>query len=406
MKNEKNITPVLLGGDLNAYSVALAFREAFGVTSHAFVRYRCGATENSKFIKTHVCSGIDNVSVALPELLNFAKEHSDGELFLIPCSDSYVEMLERARVSLSESYSFCLPDLRHFKLFSDKCGFAQTVRRFGIAHPEYVSFEKGEIITYEKLIKIPHPAVVKPSSSTEYFKHPFPSMKKVYFTSTEEESENVIEKIFSSGYSKSVILQKRIGTDNKNRVLTTFSDRSGRVVMAALGDVILEEVGKTSFGNHSAIITAPINKTAKKIIRFLNKIEYRGFANFDIMQDGNEEFVLEMNLRQGRSCDYLRGAGINIAELIVKDCRGEKINPEFSEKEIYWHYPPNKTVMSFASLENARRAESLVREGDEYTPYNNIHEGIIRGVYAKIHNFRLGRTIGRDFAARGADEAF
>ena len=62
-KAEKPIIPVLLGGDLNAYSVALAFREHFGVRSHAFMKYKCGATANSSFIKTHISSGIDTVRI-------------------------------------------------------------------------------------------------------------------------------------------------------------------------------------------------------------------------------------------------------------------------------------------------------------------------------------------------------
>ena len=44
------ILPVLLGADLNCYSVARAFHEAYGVKSHAFGRYVLGATQHSKII--------------------------------------------------------------------------------------------------------------------------------------------------------------------------------------------------------------------------------------------------------------------------------------------------------------------------------------------------------------------
>ena len=54
MSGNGKIVPVLMGGDLNAYSVALAFCEAYGVISHAFTRSRCGATEYSKFIKSRI----------------------------------------------------------------------------------------------------------------------------------------------------------------------------------------------------------------------------------------------------------------------------------------------------------------------------------------------------------------
>ena len=40
-----SLMPVLLGGDMNCYSVARAFHEAYGVKSVAFGRYRMGETK-------------------------------------------------------------------------------------------------------------------------------------------------------------------------------------------------------------------------------------------------------------------------------------------------------------------------------------------------------------------------
>ena len=124
MKNhEKHIVPVLLGADLNAYSVALAFHEAFGVTSRVFGRYRCGATENSSFIKTHICSGIDDVRIAIPELLKFADDNPGGELFLIPCADWYVAMLESVRDMLFGIYNIYIPNGKYGKSFRISMNF-------------------------------------------------------------------------------------------------------------------------------------------------------------------------------------------------------------------------------------------------------------------------------------------
>ena len=47
MKNVK-IQPVLVGGDINCYSVARAYHEAYGVKSIAFGKIRIGATNHSK----------------------------------------------------------------------------------------------------------------------------------------------------------------------------------------------------------------------------------------------------------------------------------------------------------------------------------------------------------------------
>ena len=393
MTNRKNIIPVLLGADLNAYSVALAFRDFFGVTSHVFARYRCGATENSKFIITHINEGICDVSVAVPELLKFAAENNGAELFLIPTADWYVEMMMQARPRLSGIYNIYMPDSDIWRALSDKAEFYSLMKKSEIPHPPYISFEKGDKLTEKNLSGFGFPAVIKPSDSSLYWRHPFSDMRKVYFPKDAAAAEKIIKKIFSSGYDKRVIFQKKIARGAKNRVLTTLSDSQGRVVRAVLGDVILEECGKTSQGNHAAIITRPLNDLSFRLIGFLSKAGYRGIANIDIMASDDGEYVLELNPRQGRSCDYLRAAGVNIAELIVRCGRGERVEPDFSYKKIYWHHPPHDVVMKYAEKEMRDEAERLRQEGGEYTPYGNEYEGARRAIYVYIHNMRMRNRI-------------
>lgn len=399
-KQVKNIVPVLLGGDLNAYSVALAFREAFGVLSHAFVRYRCGATERSSFIKTHLCSELDDPRVAVPELLKFAYRHSGQDLYLIPCADWYVNMLERAKNVLSGIYKIHVPETDTWKKLSDKHTFYLALKDFGIPYPEYEVFMRGEKPSAKKLSRVEYPAVLKPSDSTEYWMHKFDGMEKVYFPKSSAEAAVTICKIINSGYNGNIILQKKIGEGKDNRVLTTFSDEKGSVVRAVLGQVILEEIGKTSMGNHSAIITRPLDKISFALIDFLNKQKYKGIANIDIIADSSGVYALELNPRQGRSCDYLRAAGVNIAELLVKVGEKEAIQPKYDYREVFWHYPSDRTVRRFAYEPLKFELETICDRGDNYSPYKNEYEKIRRKVYVFIHSMRLDGTFRKDAQRR------
>ena len=195
-----------------------------------------------------------------------------------------------------------------------------------------------------------------------------------------------------------MILQEKI-EGAVDRVLTTFSDSRKRVTRAVYGEVILEECGKTSQGNHSAIVSLPLDDVSFRLVDFLNEIGYEGFANFDILVNKNGKYVLEINLRQGRSCDYLRGAGVNIAELLVENKKRGKILMDFSYKEFYWHYPKHIDVMRYSQNKwGVRRAELLYEKGKSITPYDNKGEGLRRKIYVMIHNFRLSETIKRDTA--------
>ena len=390
--------PVLLGGDLNAYSVALAFREAFGVVSHAFVRYRCGATEGSSFIKTHLCSELDDPAVAVPELLKFAAERAGYDLYLIPCADWYVSMIERSKALLSGVYKIHVPDINSWRTLSDKGGFYSAMKKAGIPYPEYTLLKKREKPSVKTLGEMNYPLVLKPADSTEYWRHRFLGMEKVYFPESPREAAVIISKIVDSGYDGDIILQKQIGKGRDNRVLTTFSDAEGKVVRAVLGQVVLEETGKTSIGNHSAIVTRPLDKISYSLIDFLNTQKYKGMANFDIIADNTGAYVLELNPRQGRSCDYLRAAGVNIAELFVRVGDGERIEPRFDYREVYWHYPSNRTVFSMTEAPLKFELLAISERGNEYSPYRNGYEGVGRRVYAFIHSLRLDKVMKKNAA--------
>ena len=45
-----NLIPVLIGADMNCYSMARAFHEAYGVESYAFGRWAMGDTMYSRIV--------------------------------------------------------------------------------------------------------------------------------------------------------------------------------------------------------------------------------------------------------------------------------------------------------------------------------------------------------------------
>ena len=393
MNTPQNVIPVLLGGDLNAYSVALSFKARYNINSHVFARYRCGATENSRFITTHLCSGIADFNVALPELLYFASKNPDSKLILIPCSDSYIPLIYTIKDAISELYDFILPKEEHYKMLTDKAEFQKTLEKHKIGTPKTVIISKGEDYR-EALRGARYPAVIKPSSSEKYYKHIFTGMKKVYFPESEGEGLEIIERIFASGYEGKILLQEKISSKATNYVLTTLSDRKGEVIRASLGKVILEERGDSSYGNYSAIITEPLDMMCLSIIKKLNKLAYVGIANFDIMRLGNDFYCLELNARQGRSCDYLRAGGISLAEYFLENALFENsIKCDFSYREALWHYPKFRTVMNNIETEGEiERAYRLYREGKSYSPFENGYEGLAKRLYKIVHDIRLEKS--------------
>ncbi|MBP3379027.1 MAG: ATP-grasp domain-containing protein [Clostridia bacterium] len=371
----KTITPVLLGADLNCYNVARAFHMQYGVKSFAFGRYAVSATKYSKIINFKSIPDIDNDAVMLDTLHRFADAHIGDKLVLFGCTDDYVAMIIRNREELSD-YIIPYPSEEILNTVSRKAEFYETCDKFGIPYPATVVLKEktsAAELTEEKL-GFSYPIIVKPSSSVDYWKHPFDGMNKVYVAHSAEEAEKIIGEIYSSGYPEKMILQEFIGGgDSQMRVFTSFSDEHGKVRAMCLGHTMLEEHTPKGLGNHAAIVTEPVSSmpVLEKIKDMLESMGYTGFANFDIkLRAGTDDDfrVFEINLRQGRSNFYLTSAGLNVAKLATEVFESEGDNCERVEQAVFWHHIPKKVAYTYTEdAELVKTAKKLAKEGLEYS---------------------------------------
>lgn len=398
----KKIVPVLLGADLNAYSMAMSFADAYGVQSYVLARDKLAITSSSRFVRYGVVEGLDGREKALTALIELANRHEGDRLILVPCADWYTEMTENARDELRGRYFFNLPTFGVWKRVSDKASFAELLSEYGIAHPRTVILQKSSDAVSAASKELRPPFVIKPADSTEYWRHPFVKMRKTYFAYTLSEAREIAKMIFESGYGGKVILQQFFG-DSVTRgadasVLTTYSDISGRVIRAVLGDVLLEDRSPTATGNYSAIVTRELDGISHSLINMLNSIGYTGIANFDILRQGSKRVCLELNARQGRSFDYVRMAGVNLARLLVGDMNGEKRKCRLEYSDGVWSSVPWRTVRAFApNKELLARAELLRRGGLLFSPYRHkLKESIGREAFVAVHLFREAKKFKRE----------
>jgi D-aspartate ligase len=288
-----------------------------------------------------------------------------------------------------------LPDFKIWRAVSDKASFSTLMDRFSVPHPRGAVISEGESVA-AAAIGLKPPYVLKASDSTEYFRHPFPGQRKVYFLDSISECTKTAEKIFNSGYGARLLLQERVGLGGAPAVasvLTAYCDKSGRVVTAVRGDVLLEERGRTSRGNYSAIVTSPLTKIDLELISLLEGIGYTGIANFDILRSDSGEVCLELNPRQGRSFDYMRAAGINLANLIIDEMCGSEQMPHFMYKEGFWREVGLRTVeINAEDPVLLARAVKLEREGKGIFAYDPVRgQGISHKLYVAVHTARCGR---------------
>ena len=362
-----NVIPVLIGADQNCYNVARALHEQYGIVSHAMGRYPIGITQHTSIVKFHQVENINTDDTFMLAMDDFAKQHEGATLIALGCTDEYAAMLIRHREELEDRYIIPYIDEPLMDKLVDKADFYEMCDKYGIKYPKTKILGEptsAEELTSDKL-GFEYPIILKPSSSIDYWHHPFDGMKKVYTVNTPEEAAKVTETIYDAGYTKRIVIQDRImGSDANMRVLTAYVGKDHKVKMMCLGHVLLEEHTPKGLGNHAAIITE-YNPTLTAPFRaLLEDIGYRGFANFDIKYDDRDGSLnaFEINLRQGRSNYYVTSSGFNIAKYIIEDyvlCRD--IPFEEAKEPHFWHYVPKGVVWRHANKNVIGDAKKLVK---------------------------------------------
>ncbi|NCB41830.1 MAG: ATP-grasp domain-containing protein [Clostridia bacterium] len=348
-KTGKKFIPLLFAGDINVYSVARAFHEAYGVKAKVYGKYATGPCFNSAIMDYSPNQKIEEEEEFLLLVKNFAEENESAIIILIGCGDSYVQLASACKGRYPENVIAPYIDLSLMDTLTNKESFYDFCSRSGIDYPD--TFVHKKEMGLDFVLPFGGPFIIKPSNGVEYWRHPYETQKKVYKADTIEETEEILNEIYSAGYEDSIIIQNFIpGDDTYMRVLTSYSDRNGKVKMMCLGHVLLEEHTPHGIGNHAVIITEYEENLMKKYKDLLEGLNYVGFSNFDIKYDMRDEKykAFEINTRQGRSNYYVTGAGANVARCFVDDYLDEIDLPlHLVKEESLWMVIPKRVAFTY-----------------------------------------------------------
>lgn len=362
----QNFIPLLFAGDINVYSVARAFHEQYDIKSEVFGKYNSGPCIDSRIINYTANSKLEEQDTFIEVLKEFADIHRDKTVLAVGCGDSYVQLLSQNRDNLPENViaPYINIDLMNNLIHKEK--FYNLCEEQGIDYPNTFVHRKEMGQAFE--LPFEPPFIVKPSNGIEYWRHPYPTQKKVYKAGGRNELLSILDDIYGSGYDDSIIIQDFIpGDDTYMRVLTNYSDRNGQVKLMCLGHVLLEEHTPHGLGNHAVIMTEHNEELAQKFRKLLEELNYTGFSNFDIKYDRRDGKykVFEINTRQGRSNYYVTGAGQNIARYLVEDyIYRNPIDLKVVTEKTLWMMIPKGVAFRYIKPEDYRREmKALIRAG-------------------------------------------
>lgn len=360
--------PLLFGGDINVYSVARAFHEAYGVKSIVYGKFVSFPCAHSSIIDFRPCADNENAETFLRNVRQVAAECADRDVLVVGCGDSYVKLCAHLKEQFPANVKCNYIDGALLDRLTDKEQFYALCDRYGIDHPATFVYEAS--MGHDFTLPWGAPYIAKPADGVAYWATGHRELKKVYTCQTLEELLAALDEVYAAGYPGKMILQEFIpGDDTYMRVLTNYSDCSGRVKLMCLGHVLLEEHSPHGIGNHAVILTEHDQTLCDRIRAMLEDLDYVGFSNFDLKYDQRDGTykAFEINCRQGRSNYYVTGSGHNIARYLVGDLlEGQELPLTVVREESIWRMIPRQVAYTFIPRSYHRQMRRLFRTGTDH----------------------------------------
>ncbi|WP_413363674.1 ATP-grasp domain-containing protein [Lysinibacillus sp. 3P01SB] len=366
---EQPFLPILLGSDMNAYGMARAFYEAYGLKPVVLGRSHLTPTQDSRILHFQQIEDLNSQEVFVGAMEKVAAQYPDKKLLLLACGDDYAKLIIKNKPALQQWFTVPYIDESLMDQILLKENFYNMCEKYGFKYPgtTTVTAENYESFTPP----FDYPIILKASNSVEYWACKFPGKKKVFIAHDEAEKTAILKAIYSSTYQDTMIVQEFIpGDDSYMRVLNAYVGKDGKVKLMCLGNPILEEHSPEGIGSYAAIITTYDKELMDQVRFFLEDIGYTGFANFDMKYDVRDKQykLFEINLRNGRSSYYVTAAGYNLMKYVADDHMLDiKQNITYADNEHLWMVIPKGVLFKYASNEKLKlKAKSLIREG-KYT---------------------------------------
>jgi len=386
------LVPVCVGGDLLAYAYTREFHKEYGLRPIVLSSIDVRITSSSKHCEYRVVPGMNDEATVVEYLGALGRDlASQGKVGLVlGLADWQARVLSAHKEELSEWFVVPYIDFALLDEITQKRRFYELCEELDIPYPHTWYLPCPHEHEPLDTSQFPYPLIAKPSNSAAWDAIDFPGKKKIYEIETPEELTRAYEAVCAGPYEHELIIQDFIpGGDDAIRSLTTFSDAQGRMRVVAGGRVALQDHSPLAIGNPVCILSEKVDAIIEGAERFLARVGYRGYANFDIKydeRDGSYRFF-EVNTRPGRNTYYVSLGGVSFVRPIVDEFVLGREVPyrEAYDPYLYTIVPP--VVVKRSVEDPALRDDVLAayRDGRAHNPLDYNADCVQHKLYAKLY---------------------
>ncbi|WP_268913305.1 carboxylate--amine ligase [Lentilactobacillus sp. SPB1-3] len=325
--------------------MARSLYEIYGQPVKAFAQAQLAPTRFTKIVDLELIDGFSEDPIWINEMMKIKDRYSDHEepVILIGCGDGYAELISKHKAELEDVFVCPYIDYDLIKQLNDKENFYKMCDKYDLPYPKTKIITKDEYESGQKVEQpFNYPVALKPANSVEWLDIHFEGRKKAFIIKSADEFYDIVGKIYDNGYTSDLILQDFIpGDDSNMRVLNAYVDKNHQVKFMCLGHPLLEDPAPAAIGNYVAIIPEFNQDIYDKVKSFLEKIEFTGYANFDLKFDtrDNSYKLFEINLRTGRSSFFVTLNGYRLADWVVQDYAFDSLK---DQETVFANQDPSK----------------------------------------------------------------
>ncbi|NMW63309.1 carboxylate--amine ligase [Mobiluncus mulieris] len=387
--------PLILGTDNNAYGVARAIYENYGIKSVCLGKRGLGYTSDSKILTRVLNLRMGEDKVLLDTLEQLSVRYPEVKKIIIPCGDSYAQQVSRNKQLLeSRGFLFSAVDAGLQKRLENKLDFYSVCEQYGLAYPKTFVITEKMVSAGDVQLPFDFPVALKANDSIAYLGLNFAGKRKAYRIENSGELNDALHRIYAAGYTGKMVAQDFIPGDcAQMAVLNAYVSRSGQVRMMCFGQCVLDAVLPAEIGNYHALYTTDGSEVYPVFQRFLEEIGYTGFVNFDLKRDPRDGVykVFEINLRQGRSSFHMDLGGCNFITYLIDDLLGlddgSKPAHLHTETGKMWLYVSPFLVKRYAPPAIRQQALEVLRRGYGFTQWYEKDRTWLR--WLRYHRERL-----------------
>lgn len=401
--------PIIVGGDTGTYAMAREFHEAYGVKSYLLNPGFIATILNSKICVPKLIPDVDKQSL-LEAIEGIGRENSGKQLLLLSGGDQQTEALVAIRPKLPAYACDSCPSKEALAQVIDKTAFMELASRVGLSVPQTEYYRVGD---YEKApdTGLSFPLVAKPAVFGDFGHLIVHGFKKIHFIRSREELESFWTALRESSFEDEILLQELIeGDDSYRGSLTFYFDHNAELKMFAGAQVLLEDHSDARRGNSLALISRPMDELKDEVAPLFAALNYQGFAQIDLKLNprDNRWYYFDFNPRIGGASYSVVAAGVNPAELVVRDLidHEELSFTHATRKAVFSLVPRNLLHRYLRNPELLAEVKELEYQGLSFNPQHYERDrGLKRMLNVYLTEFNHYRKF-RRFYPKATESSF